>query len=85
MHNKIKTTLLLICLTVLMIAVGQSIGGRTGVVFAFFMACGMNLSSCWFSDRMVLPLYKAQEVTEADQPALAGTSRTGSARWSRFT
>lgn len=68
MRNKIKTTLLLTCLTLLMVAVGQAVGGKTGMAFAFFMACGMNLFSYWFSDRIVLSIYKAQKVTEADQP-----------------
>lgn len=69
MHNKFKTTLFLTCLTLLMIAVGQAIGGKTGMGFAFLLACGVNLFSYWFSDRIVLSMYKAQEVNASDQPA----------------
>ena len=59
MHNKIKTTLLLACLTLLMVAVGQAIGAKAGMVFAFFMACSMNLFCYWFSDRVV-SIFKGQ-------------------------
>jgi heat shock protein HtpX len=67
--NRLKTTLLLTCLTLLMVAMGNAIGGKAGMVFAFFMACAMNFFSYWFSDKIVLRLYGAREITENDHPA----------------
>jgi len=72
MMNRFKTTLLLTCLTLLMVAMGSAIGGKTGMVFAFLMACAMNFFSYWFSDRIVLRLYRAREIGEADHPAFYG-------------
>lgn len=67
--NRLKTTLLLSLLTVLMVTMGSAIGGKTGMVFAFIMALGMNFFSYWFSDRIVLKMYGAQEIEEHDHPA----------------
>lgn len=73
--NRLKTTLLLTCLTLLMVAMGSAIGGRGGMVFAFFMACAMNVFSYWFSDKIVLRMYGAQEITEMEQPDFYGMVR----------
>ncbi|GAB7026751.1 zinc metalloprotease HtpX [Geotalea toluenoxydans] len=73
--NRLKTTLLLTCLTLLMVAMGSAIGGRSGMVFAFFMACAMNAFSYWFSDKIVLRMYGAQEITEMENPAFYGMVR----------
>ena len=73
--NRLKTTLLLSLLTVLMVLMGSAMGGRTGMVFAFLMAVGMNFFSYWFSDRIVLAMYGAQEVGEQDHPAFYGMVR----------
>jgi len=67
--NRLKTTLLLSLLTVLMVLMGSAIGGKSGMVFAFFMAAAMNFFSYWFSDKIVLKMYGAQEIGEHDQPA----------------
>ena len=75
MMNHFKTTLLLTCLTLLMVAMGSAIGGSTGMVFAFLMACAMNFFSYWFSDKIVLKMYGAREVGEADHPAFYATVR----------
>src|SRR5512133_2275984 len=75
MINKLKTTLLLTCLTLLMVAMGSAIGGKIGMVFAFLMACAMNFFSYWFSDKIVLKMYGAQEITEMDNPAFHGMVR----------
>lgn len=69
MANRLRTTLLLALLTVLMVLVGSAIGGRGGMLMAFFMACAMNVFSYWFSDKIVLKMYGAREVSEHDQPA----------------
>lgn len=73
--NRLKTTFLLSLLTVLMVIMGSAIGGRTGMVFAFFMAAGMNFFSYWFSDKIVLKMYGAQEIGEHENPAFYGMVR----------
>lgn len=75
MMNRLKTTLLLTLLTLLMVAMGSAIGGKSGMVFAFFMACAMNFFSYWFSDKIVLKMYGAREITEAENPAFYGMVR----------
>lgn len=67
--NRLKTTLLLSLLTILMVFMGNAIGGQTGMVFAFLMAAAMNFFSYWFSDKIVLKMYGAQEIGEHDHPA----------------
>lgn len=78
--NQLKTTLLLSLLTVLMVLMGSAIGGKTGMVFAFFMAAAMNFFSYWFSDKIVLKMYGAREVSEQDHPAFYGMVRRLAAR-----
>jgi heat shock protein HtpX len=73
--NRLKTTLLLSLLTVLMVLMGSAIGGTTGMVFAFVMAAAMNFFSYWFSDRIVLSMYGARETGEHDHPAFYGLVR----------
>lgn len=67
--NRIKTTFLLTCLTLLLVAMGSAIGGRTGMIIAFIFAGGMNFFSYWYSDKIVLKMYKAREVSETESPA----------------
>lgn len=73
--NRMKTTLLLTCLTLLMVAMGSAIGGKSGMIMAFFIACAMNVFSYWFSDKIVLKMYGAQEITEMENPAFYGMVR----------
>lgn len=68
--NTIKTALLLGLLTVLFIFIGGLLGGRTGMMIAFIFALGMNFFSYWFSDKIVLSLYRAKQVTESEAPRL---------------
>jgi len=68
--NTFKTALLLGFLTGLLMLVGGLIGGRNGVVIAFVIAMVMNFGSYWFSDKLVLRMYNAQEVTESQAPEL---------------
>ena len=70
MENRIKTVLLLAGMTVFLIVIGRLLGGRTGMYLAFILALGMNFFSYWFSDKIVLRMYGAQEVTPADAPQL---------------
>lgn len=70
MNNVFKTTLLLTSLTLLLLWFGQAIGGRAGLQSAFLFALLMNFGAYWFSDKLVLSMYRAQEVAEADAPEL---------------
>jgi len=68
--NVFKTVFFLTLLTLLLILVGGWIGGREGMVIAFSIALVMNFVTYWFSDRIVLAMYKAKQVTRADYPKL---------------
>ena len=70
--NTIKTTLLLGALTGLLMLIGGYFGGKSGVVIAFLFAMVMNFGSYWFSDKIVLRMYKAQEISESQAPELYG-------------
>jgi len=68
--NTFKTATLLIALTLLLILVGGLIGGKSGMIFALFLAGVMNFTSYWFSDKIVLRIYRAQKIDEGDNPRL---------------
>ena len=70
--NTIRTTLLLGALTGLLMLIGGYFGGKGGVVIAFLFAMVMNFGSYWFSDKIVLRMYKAQEISESQAPELYG-------------
>lgn len=70
--NMIKTTFLLTLLTLLLVAMGGAIGGQSGMIIAFLIAGGMNFFAYWNSDKIVLKMYKAREVTRADSPDFYG-------------
>ena len=63
MLNNVKTVGLLTLLTLLLVFIGGIIGGQGGALIALILAAVMNLGSYWFSDRIVLRMYKGQEVT----------------------
>ena len=68
--NTLKTTFLLALLTVVFVLVGNAIGGQSGMMIAFGFAVLMNVGSYWFSDKIVLRMYRAQKVSESDDPQL---------------
>lgn len=68
MSNTLKTTALLAALTVLLILIGSLVGGEQGMVVAFVFAGLMNFASYWWSDKIVLWMYGAREVSEAEAP-----------------
>ena len=70
MSNVLKTGLLLAVLTVMLVLIGGAVGGRQGMLIAFFIAVVMNFVSYWFSDKMVLAAYGAQPIEEASAPRL---------------
>ena len=66
--NAIKTTLLLGVLTLLLVYGGMALGGEQGMILAFGFAVVMNFGAYFYSDKLVLSMYKAQPVTEAEFP-----------------
>ncbi|MBZ4643269.1 MAG: htpX [Deferribacteraceae bacterium] len=70
MGNTLKTVFFMTLLTILFMLIGGMLGGRNGMMFAFIFALGMNFFSYWFSDKIVLSMYRAKEVTESDAPEL---------------
>jgi heat shock protein HtpX len=74
--NTVKTIGLMVFMTLLLVFVGAAIGGRGGMVMAFALAVIMNFGAYWFSDKIVLRMYKAQPVTEAQAPELHAIVRT---------
>lgn len=76
MANLMKTGVLLAALTVLLVLIGGALGGQNGMIMAFFLSMVMNLGSYWFSDRIVLAMYRAQPADEATTPALYRIVRT---------
>jgi len=75
MGNTLKTGLLLAVLTVIFLLVGEAVGGQSGMMTAFVIAVVMNFGAYWFSDKIVLRMYGAKEVSESDAPQLFGIVR----------
>ena len=73
--NRFKTAVLLTSLTLLMVGLGGAIGGQGGMYVAFLMALAMNFFSYWFSDKIVLRMYGAREISEMENPAFFGMIR----------
>ncbi len=78
--NALKTTFLMALLMVLAVFIGYMIGGNGGMMIAFLFALGMNLFSYWYSDKIVLKMYRAQEIKDADSPRLFAIVRDLSQR-----
>jgi heat shock protein HtpX len=68
--NQVKTVILLAALMGLLVVIGGVMGGRTGATVMFGIALLMNFGSYWFSDKIVLRMYNAQEVSESEAPDL---------------
>ncbi|MBN1467771.1 MAG: zinc metalloprotease HtpX [Fusobacteriaceae bacterium] len=62
--NTLKTLLLMAFLSIILIFLGGTFGGQNGATIAFIFSLGMNLFSYWFSDKIVLKMYGAQEVSQ---------------------
>ncbi len=75
MFNLMKTAILMAAITALFMAIGALIGGQTGMMVALVVALGMNFYSYWFSDKLVLKMYNAQEVDESSAPQFYRTVR----------
>ena len=70
MGNQIKTTFLLTIMTVFFMLIGRVLGGGPGMMIALVFAGGMNLFSYWYSDKLVLKMYRASEISSTDAPEL---------------
>jgi heat shock protein HtpX len=68
--NQFKTFFLMLILTVLLVLVGSVIGGRNGAIYFFIFAALINFVTYWFSDKIVLRMYGAKEVSQAEAPEL---------------
>ncbi len=73
--NTLKTTFFLTLLTLIFVGFGTILGGESGALMALIIAGVMNVGAYWFSDKMVLAMYKAKQVTEAEAPELHGIVR----------
>jgi heat shock protein HtpX len=70
MTNTLKTTFLLALLTGIILLIGRMVGGPNGMVVAFVLAIVLNFGSYWFSDKIVLAMYRAKPVSLQDAPEL---------------
>ncbi|MCS7253208.1 MAG: zinc metalloprotease HtpX [Armatimonadota bacterium] len=70
MGNQVKTVLLLGALTGLLILIGDLLGGKQGMLFALIFAALMNFGAWWFSDKIVLAMYRAREANPSEYPRL---------------
>lgn len=70
--NTLKSLILLVALSAILMWIGGAIGGKQGLIIAFGFAMVMNFASYWWSDKIVLSLYGAKEVKHEDAPELYG-------------
>ncbi len=73
--NNFKTLFLMLVMTLILIGIGNILGGTQGMIIAFVLAAVMNFASYWFSDRIVLSMYHAKKIEEQDMPELYSTVR----------
>lgn len=67
--NSVKTVFLMTAMMVLLMLVGSLVGGENGMIIAFIFSLGLNFVSYWFSDKIVLSMYGAKEITRDNNPA----------------
>ncbi len=75
MFNMMKTAILMAAITALFMLIGRMIGGQAGMMLALVIALGMNFFSYWFSDKIVLKMYNAQEVDDSTAPQFVAMVR----------
>ncbi len=78
--NTLKTATLMVGLTLVLVWAGAAFGGQSGMTIALIIALAMNGFSYWFSDKIVLKMYRAQEVSESEAPELHSIVRRLSQR-----
>ncbi len=72
--NYMKTAMLMVMLTLLLVWGGAALAGKQGMTFALVIAFVMNFITYFFSDKIVLKMYRAREVSEAEAPVLTALS-----------
>ncbi len=75
MFNLMKTAILMAAITALFMLLGRMLGGPSGMMLALLVALGMNFFSYWFSDKIVLKMYKAREVDDSTAPQFVAMVR----------
>ncbi len=78
--NTLKTATLMVGLTLVLVWAGAAFGGQSGMTIALIIALAMNGFSYWFSDKIVLKMYRAQEASESEAPELHSIVRRLSQR-----
>ncbi len=73
MYNGLKTTALMAVMLILFALLGRQFGGDVGMIIAFGFAAALNFGSFWFSDKIVLAMYRAREVDRSQAPELFET------------
>ncbi len=73
--NTLKTFILMMVLSVMLLIIGGAVGGQAGVVIALIFALAMNFGAYWFSDKIALSITKSHPITEHDDPELYGIVR----------
>lgn len=68
--NSVRTAGLMAAMMILFVVIGQMLGGQSGMMLAFLFGIGVNFFSYWFSDKMVLKMYRAKEVERSEAPEL---------------
>lgn len=68
--NTLKSFILMLALTLLLVWIGQMLGGRDGMIYALIFAGVMNFVSYWFSDKIVLMMYRAKPLSENENPKI---------------
>ncbi|RLD14141.1 MAG: protease HtpX [Caldiserica bacterium] len=67
---RLRTFLLMLSMTLLLVFVGNLVAGKTGSIFAFLIASFMNFMTYWYSDKIVLSMYRAKRIYEDDFPEI---------------
>jgi len=70
--NTVKSLILLTVLSAILLFIGGALGGRTGLIVAFVFALVMNFASYWWSDKIVLKMYRGKEIKPEEAPELYG-------------
>ena len=68
MTSQLKTFMLMAALSAVLIFMGGALGGQQGIIFALVFALIMNVGNYWYSDKIVLSMYRAQELAPEDAP-----------------
>src|SRR5687768_3724737 len=68
--ERVKVFILMAGMTALLVVIGGAVGGQTGMMLFLVFAALMNVGMYWFSDKVVLKMYKAQLIGPNDAPEL---------------